>query len=645
MSQSPTDQITPESTVLYRQGWKALNRLLHEDRSFSGNERNCAFLNCGGQFFTDISSISGFDFPDDARAVVSCDWDFDGDLDLWTTARTAPRLRLLQNRSPSKGSWISLLLTGNGRNTNINAVGARLELHLAGHDVPLLKTVHAGDAFLSQSSLWQHFPLPSGAEIERLVIKWPGGNEQIIAPSSIPTGFRYTISQDQNPLAWQPPAQRMTFEKYEPETRKASESARIILSGRMPIPPVYVSNGSADSAVELDPESLKGPLLLNIWATWCAPCLEELKEWSDLEPRFNELGLRVIAMNSEPALHETAEKILKNFNFPFQSFDADEKTIRNLDVFQQSILDRWTPMPVPTSFLIDHHGMVAAIYKGKVHVEQLAEDLKLLKSSPEQVRQASVPFAGRWAGSPQSFNPLLVNAQFVAYNQINEGVKYLSRFTEMAARSNSVSPSMLANISYVIGVIQNDSGDLQGAISSFRKALEFSSDDFRSLRELGEALLKTGDHSSALDLLQKALNINSQNIEARRLMSRALLVHAEILSQKGDYPVAVANLKSALSYDASQLDAAYLLASILLNPNSGQSYSPQESLALAQKLCQITRNSNPDYLLIAAKAFLTNNNPDSAHRSAELALNIFASSGQTQKAQAAAQLIQEIKNQ
>ena len=645
MSQSPTDQITPESTLLYRQGWKALNRLLHEDRSFSGNERNCAFLNCGGQFFADVSSITGFDFPDDARAVVSCDWDFDGDLDLWTTARTAPRLRLLQNQSPSKGSWISLLLSGNGRNTNFNAIGARLELHLAGNDVPLLKTVHGGDAFLSQSSLWQHFPLPSGTEIERLVIKWPGGNEQIIDPSSLVTGFRYTVSQDQNPEIWQPPQQRMTLENYEPQIRKASESARIILSGRMPIPPVYVSNGPTEPVVELDPQSLKGPTLLNIWATWCAPCLEELKEWSGLESRFNELGLKVIAMNSEPAMHDNAAKILKNFNFPFQSFDADKQTILNLDVFQQSILDRWTPMPVPTSFLIDQHGMVAAIYKGKVDVEQLAEDLKLLNASPEVVRQASVPFAGRWAGSPQSFNPLLVNAQFVAYNQINEGVKYLSRFTDMAAGSNSVSPSMLANISYVIGVIKNDNGDLQGAISSFRKALEFSSDDFRSLRELGEALLKTGDHVSALNLLQNALNINSENIEARRLMSRALLLHAQNLSDQGDYPVAVANLKSALSYDASQLDAAYLLASILMNPDSEQLYSPQESLALTQRLCQITQNKNPDYLFITAKAFLANNNPVSAQKSAEMAFNIFSTAGQTQKAQKAAQLIQEIKNQ
>ena len=52
MSQSPIGKkITPENTDRYRQGWKALNRLLHEDRSFSGFERNCAYLNIKGNRF------------------------------------------------------------------------------------------------------------------------------------------------------------------------------------------------------------------------------------------------------------------------------------------------------------------------------------------------------------------------------------------------------------------------------------------------------------------------------------------------------------------------------------------------------------------------------------------------------------------
>ena len=116
----------------YRQGWNALNRLLHLDRSFSGREANCVFLNTGQLQFADISAASGFNYLDDARAVAPIDWDFDGDLDLWVTNRTAPRVRFLRNELISPHKQIAIRLQGNGTTTNRNAIGARLELYLAG---------------------------------------------------------------------------------------------------------------------------------------------------------------------------------------------------------------------------------------------------------------------------------------------------------------------------------------------------------------------------------------------------------------------------------------------------------------------------------------------------------------------------------
>ena len=68
------------------------------------------------------------DFPDDGRAISVTDWDNDGDLDLWITNRTAPRLRLMRNDTKEVNSFISLRLRGNGKTVNKDAIGARVEI-------------------------------------------------------------------------------------------------------------------------------------------------------------------------------------------------------------------------------------------------------------------------------------------------------------------------------------------------------------------------------------------------------------------------------------------------------------------------------------------------------------------------------------
>ena len=61
--------------------------MIDSGKAFSGNERNCVFLNTRDGRFADISAGSGLDFPDDGRAIAVTDWDQDGDLDLWISNR------------------------------------------------------------------------------------------------------------------------------------------------------------------------------------------------------------------------------------------------------------------------------------------------------------------------------------------------------------------------------------------------------------------------------------------------------------------------------------------------------------------------------------------------------------------------------
>ena len=607
----------------YRQGWKALNRLLHEDRSFSGNERNCAFLNCRGTGFADISSASGFDFPDDSRAVTAVDWDFDGDLDLWMTARTAPRLRFLRNDLAANADWVAVKLSGNGETTNRDAVGARVQLYLKNQQVPLIRSVHAGDAFLSQSSSWLHFGLGPNASIEKLLVRWPGGTQESI--SGIEPGERFLVTQGVAAAkSWSPPSNRKNLTPSPPVFPDPEPSARIVLSARLSPPPVYVQ--SENGVSELPADRLKGPLLINLWASWCAPCISELREWTAAESRIRSKGLRIHVLNADPENPVAARRALAKLKFPFDADNTTSQTVRNLDLFQRSLLDRWLPMPVPGSFLLDRYGRVAVVYKGPVSVDQLLADIDLLDADPNLWRDHSVPFPGRWVGPHPDVDPLRVNSQFVDHNEIAEGLNYLQRHVAVAETVPGTSPEELADIHFVIGIILKERKKTEAAFEAFEKARGMNPHDFRILIELGSILLNLDRYEEALTRLNAARKINAADVQLKRSLGKVHYRYANSLRDKGMISEAIANYQDALRNDTKQLDAANQLSLLLATTSNAALRSPAEALALAGRLCKITQNKNPEFLDTLSVVYAANKNFKAAVAAAQQALQIWEKS-------------------
>ena len=155
MSRAPTLKSDGTYSEEFWQGVHQAQDLLRQGKSWSGHERNCCFLNTGGERFANVSALSGLDFLDDGRSLGIVDWDHDGDLDLWTTNRTSPRVRFLRNEFPTEHHYLALQLQGNGTSTNRDAIGARVELHPGN----VIKTLRAGEGFLAQSTKWIHFGL------------------------------------------------------------------------------------------------------------------------------------------------------------------------------------------------------------------------------------------------------------------------------------------------------------------------------------------------------------------------------------------------------------------------------------------------------------------------------------------------------
>ena len=100
---------------------------------------------------------------------------------------------------------------------------------------------------------------------------------------------------------------------------------------------------------------LKGKVVfLNLWATWCPPCKEEMPAMERLWRRYKGQGLVVIALSMDSA----GEKVVKPF------IEQAKYTYRvGLDP-KMEIAQLYGARSVPSTFIIDRSGAIRAIALG-----------------------------------------------------------------------------------------------------------------------------------------------------------------------------------------------------------------------------------------------------------------------------------------
>ncbi len=401
-----------------------LVRMIRQGRSFSGHEQNCVYLNTGQDRFANVSAVTGLNYDDDSRAAGRVDWDFDGDIDLWTSNRNAPAVRFFQNNQESGNHFVALRLLGT--RCNRDAIGAKVELRLKNDADPLVRNVVAGDGYLTQSSKWLHFGLGNEAEIESVRVRWPGSDWESV--KGVQADRHYTVQQDQGlAKAIDRPLQHPPLMPEPYETAKASANSSVFAVGRLPVPRLeYANQDGQELPVEID-----GPLLLILWASWCQPCVEELSLLTEHSTELRAQGIRVLALSvdriSETGNEQAAREILAKLSFPFAHGFATDATLNKLQLVHDQLFGLQKPLPAPSSFLISSQKELAAVYRGTLDVDVVLNHSQALDADLHGRRSLSVPFQGRWAGKVRGLRvaPLVIELARAGY--LEDASEYVQR--------------------------------------------------------------------------------------------------------------------------------------------------------------------------------------------------------------------------
>lgn len=137
--------------------------------------------------------------------------------------------------------------------------------------------------------------------------------------------------------------------KFGPEVEGATPGNRA---------PAYTAANLATGDSVTVPAAYDGHVtLVNIWATWCLPCREEMPSMQELYASYKGDGFRIAAISIDDGDPAVVKKFVEEFGLTFDILH-DRRT-----AIQQS----YQTTGVPESFLLDHEGTIVKRVIGAVN--------------------------------------------------------------------------------------------------------------------------------------------------------------------------------------------------------------------------------------------------------------------------------------
>lgn len=652
MAHSPEENAPTTEVIRYDLGWNAINAMLRAGRSLSGHERNCCFLNGRGGRFADVSAVARLDFDDDGRVLALADWDYDGDVDFWIANRSGPQLRYLSNQLAPRSGFLAIRLQG--VDCNRDAIGASVEVEsvINGQPVTQTSTLKAGEGYLSQNSKWMHFGLGDAEAVKKLTVRWPNGNTQSF--NNVQCNRWYQLVEREQLATWTPP-ELPPLQPRELVAPPVSDAARIVLLKPIPMPAISYRSVEDNSVQRVTQNS--GVRLVNLWASWCQPCIKELADWKQHADELESAGINVLAINVDeegPSRSETVGAVLNALSLPFELGDGDEQLIEQFDVLQRSLLSRQRPLPIPSSFLVDATGRLCVVYKGPIEVATILKDARVLNASPDARLAAATPFAGKWLEPPGGSTPLHLAVKFLEGGLVEEAQNYIKSLIDAEANGSEDLSASLLNL---YGATLLDQQEYAAAAKAFRRSLQLDPQNRQAHIELGTILLQSGRGPESRDHFMAVLRTNPSDPELQyklglahasagelqlarsafetswrlRPSSTAAWQLANVAVQLNDIQQAIASYEDAIRMNPKLLYQANNLAWLLATTEQSGLRDGQRALEIAQEICSREEVDASSIDTLAA-AYAAAGNYQAAWETAERASEVAIAEGNNELA-------------
>jgi cytochrome c biogenesis protein CcmG/thiol:disulfide interchange protein DsbE len=109
-------------------------------------------------------------------------------------------------------------------------------------------------------------------------------------------------------------------------------------------------------------------VLLNFWATWCGPCKLEIPWFVEFEQKYKDKGFAVLGVSLDEDGWEVVKPYVERAKINYRILLGDDMTAQLYGGVDS----------LPTSFVLDREGRIAATHVGLVSKSQYQKDLDAL---------------------------------------------------------------------------------------------------------------------------------------------------------------------------------------------------------------------------------------------------------------------------